>query len=744
MKKFAFNVLSSATLLATAAVPVVATVAPIAASAATNSRVSEVPTFANDADSAQLATLTFKEDSDFKTDLQAGTITLTYPTGAKLNATPVVNLNGVALPAGNVVKTGDYTVTITIPAAGLHGDATTDPTDTLTIDSNVKLDGFSGSTVAVDVQSLGAGVPSGKYTLANVAQGSTVTTALDNVTVGEDGGTLGAIRIEETSVSTIKDGDQVTVKLPNGINWNGAVGDISFLGGLAGNFQVKDTTFDQTDNTLKFKVQKLHDPATRGFIQITPNVKVDKDTAKTGDIKASVSGTNVDTTDVVVGSYSDYQASVKADSTVPQLFSGRYDKNDTTRDEQKLAKLNISEAVKDSILAGRNTTITLPAGVKIIDAEVTNVKGIDGPALQTELKNIIATNEADTTPSEKDQEKFEFEITPNSATTKVDFDLQLYVSVKAGFTGDITANVAGRQGVEGSAVLGKVVSPVTLSATSQKVVIGKKNQAVGDITITEGAAGAILDNKDSDGVLKIYLPDDVSWNSTGKVEVTSGDLTIDASKVDTMDDGGSSNVLTIPVKSESTQASTIKITGATIDINRSVPEGSIVAKVKGQPVVQNNAGDNDKFAEFDASTIASGEVANVATPAPGTTYANASFTIGKTTYTVNGVEKTLDVAPYTKAGRTYLPVRFVAEAVGVSSDSIIWDDATKTVTIIKDGRVAKFTVGKSSYVLNGVTVNMDAAPEFVQNRNMLPLRYVAQALGVQVNWDDATQTVTLQ
>ena len=38
---------------------------------------------------------------------------------------------------------------------------------------------------------------------------------------------------------------------------------------------------------------------------------------------------------------------------------------------------------------------------------------------------------------------------------------------------------------------------------------------------------------------------------------------------------------------------------------------------------------------------------------------------------------------------------------------------------------------------------MDAAAQFKQNRNMIPLRYAAQALGVAISWDDATQTATV-
>ncbi len=42
------------------------------------------------------------------------------------------------------------------------------------------------------------------------------------------------------------------------------------------------------------------------------------------------------------------------------------------------------------------------------------------------------------------------------------------------------------------------------------------------------------------------------------------------------------------------------------------------------------------------------------------------MTIGSNVYTVNGVEKTMDVAPFIVDGRTMVPVRFVAEAFGIT------------------------------------------------------------------------------
>ncbi len=60
------------------------------------------------------------------------------------------------------------------------------------------------------------------------------------------------------------------------------------------------------------------------------------------------------------------------------------------------------------------------------------------------------------------------------------------------------------------------------------------------------------------------------------------------------------------------------------------------------------------------------------------------------------------------------------------------------------GTVLKMTLGKSEYTLNGVTKTMDVVPIIRNDRTMLPVRDVAEALGAEVAWDGATSTATLK
>lgn len=107
-------------------------------------------------------------------------------------------------------------------------------------------------------------------------------------------------------------------------------------------------------------------------------------------------------------------------------------------------------------------------------------------------------------------------------------------------------------------------------------------------------------------------------------------------------------------------------------------------------------------------------------------------------------EIALDVPAYISNGYTMLPVRAVTEALSGSA-IVIWDDATKTVTITFGQRVS-MTVGSKQMMINGVSVAMQAACEITDSRAFIPLRDLGYALGLndsKINWDDSTKTATL-
>ena len=99
-----------------------------------------------------------------------------------------------------------------------------------------------------------------------------------------------------------------------------------------------------------------------------------------------------------------------------------------------------------------------------------------------------------------------------------------------------------------------------------------------------------------------------------------------------------------------------------------------------------------------------------------------------------------DVPPYLINGRTLVPLRVIFDELGAS---IVWDNLTKTVTATKGDTVVVLTVGDSSPTVNGQVVPIDQPMIAVSGRTLVPLRFVAEAFGVKVDWNPATWTVTI-
>lgn len=96
------------------------------------------------------------------------------------------------------------------------------------------------------------------------------------------------------------------------------------------------------------------------------------------------------------------------------------------------------------------------------------------------------------------------------------------------------------------------------------------------------------------------------------------------------------------------------------------------------------------------------------------------------------------VTPYIKDQRTFVPIRFIAEKLGME---VTWNDSTKTVTFTKGSDVLTLTIGEKQYQKNGVPYSIDTAAELQWSRTMVPIRFVAEALGHAVEWNSQLNMV---
>ncbi len=118
---------------------------------------------------------------------------------------------------------------------------------------------------------------------------------------------------------------------------------------------------------------------------------------------------------------------------------------------------------------------------------------------------------------------------------------------------------------------------------------------------------------------------------------------------------------------------------------------------------------------------------------------------------VNGVKKEIDPGRGTKPiiipkwGRTVVPIRAIVEALG---GTIGWNGRERKVTINFKGTTIELWINNPRAKVNGETRwidpnNHNVRPIIVNDRTMLPLRFVAESLGCKVEWDGETRTITI-
>ena len=112
--------------------------------------------------------------------------------------------------------------------------------------------------------------------------------------------------------------------------------------------------------------------------------------------------------------------------------------------------------------------------------------------------------------------------------------------------------------------------------------------------------------------------------------------------------------------------------------------------------------------------------------------------------TVNGQTKEIDpgagTTPVVVDERTLVPVRAIIEAVGGTVD---WDQDTETATLAYNGDVIRLTIGSTTAYLNDEASELDVTPVIINERTMLPIRFIAEGFKFTVDWDQDTQTVTI-
>ena len=434
-------------------------------------------------------------------------------------------------------------------------------------------------------------------------------------------------------------------------------------------------------------------------------------------------------------------------------------------------------------------------GVYVTDVEVLEVDGF----LKT---GKDASGEADIPVDADEVETAFFNAYQNGSHVNFEFDKRVFDDVDAklnddkatmtfklqlvadpGFEGDAIVKLTGELVDEQELTVAKFVKPYEVKAEQNDMIIDYRYTEVPTaITITEAEAG-LWDSEKATFRFSIEKEDLMSFEDDPTFEIDSkSDLELKNAKVK---DGK----ITFTVKSESDEAATVTIKDIQLFMNRSIPAGpydlsigSSLADAYENEVLfapdgiktWTDRGDDNRYginrgdytANNRPTTGASkedafvGDVAdysdtvkeafiNVVTA--GRDKDDASFTtkvvvpVGENYIVAGEKQVELDTPAYINAaGYTMLPIRAVAVALGINSNNVLWDQPTKTVTILYGQRIITMTQGQKVVYVNGSAIPASAAVENTNSRTFLPMRDLATALGVtDITWDQATRTATL-
>lgn len=589
--------------------------------------------------------------------------------------------------------------------------------------------------------------------------GSTTTAAKSVTKINSAGGQLDTISIFENMANTLSSPAAITLAIQTkGYTWNNALGVAVPGGGATG--PVASPTFNfvgrtnlplvgvftgNGTDTTSFTMRKTAAAANSlpGGISITGlYISVDEKVAKVGqDIEVKVSGGGVTEQTIVVGQYVDFTSTVTEDTTT-ELTAGL--------DTQKIGTFFIEEIAPGTLIANRTILFELPAGVEWRTANLatSNYELVNNSAMTFTAGSLL------------DDRTLKFNVSTGSQNAQNGAKIKfkgLKVDVSPSFSGDVTLTVKGKAGVEGTAKVATVNPIIKMEANAPEVNLGLKEQKVADVTITEQKADTIVASiGGTDQDMAFYLDAGFRFAKIPKVEVTAGDMVLETSGVKIQAPANGQNLLIVPIRAASYKtAATIKISDIYVTADRTAPVGDVVLYASDTATYTNtvagftNAFNSTGKVNFKYDTPASVVIAKNVTAPPvenkGTIGGGSgTFVIGSNIYTVNGLTKVMDAAPYVKNDRTFVPYRYLALALGVAEADIAWDEATQKVTVTKGNVVVECTIGSTTMTINGESKTMDVAPEIVNGRTMLPARYLAEALGATVGWDPATKTVVFE
>lgn len=114
--------------------------------------------------------------------------------------------------------------------------------------------------------------------------------------------------------------------------------------------------------------------------------------------------------------------------------------------------------------------------------------------------------------------------------------------------------------------------------------------------------------------------------------------------------------------------------------------------------------------------------------------------INDVNYTVNGQAKKMDAKPFISNSRTLVPLRFIIEAIG---GDVAWDGDSRIVTVNSKGKNIILPIDSKKITVDGKEIAIDQAAIIKSDRTYVPIRFVAENLGMNVNYINESREIEI-
>ena len=560
--------------------------------------------------------------------------------------------------------------------------------------------------------------------------------------------------------AVIKTDGKLKLKLSSGFEFAGKKTDLKF--------SVGNPTIDSFEDDEI--VMNIGDTVRAADVLKITGLKVEATSAKAGAVATlKIYADGNDTVSVEVAKVVDSAVvlSVDKDADVPVIYSGVNVKNVgiTNSSDHEALEVTVKETFPGAWNNAKDFTFKLPQGVYIADVQSITADNMD-------VKN--KTEWFETAYDKGDYETLTFKKrtwaeTDPSKKDKAELKFTLVLVADPNFEGDVTLTLTGDALKEQKVTVAKFVKPFTVVAKQNDMQIDYRNTKVPtDVVIKEAEAG--LWDKNVTFALSL---DKINFDDDAKVTVD------DKSGLKVKDVKTTKGVVTFKVDSKSDdKPAEVTVSGLTLFMDRNLPAGAYDLDVF-SPVMLGAADGNRETVTDQKGTIEdkgflSQDILGKSTSKRVVADINDDFysvkakagfvniiTAGRedtdsfTTkvvvpvgekYLVSGENKVeIDVPAYINAnGYTMLPLRAVAVALGINTNNVLWDQSTRTATVMYGSKIINMTYGQKVVYVNGAMIPATAAVEITNDRMFLGLRDLGNALGVtDITWDQATKTATL-